>query len=214
MKKKTLYSLSVLVFLMFAAYANAQDPSAPSDPAQTPQMDTSAANRPSAGKAGVDPATYIIGPEDVLQVNVWKEPTLSGNIPVRPDGKISLVLVGDIVAAGKTPMKLGDEIADQLKKYIQDPHVYVVVASVNSQRIYLVGEVGRVGPLPLTAGMSPLQAIAAAGGLGPFANAQKIYILRGPQGRQQRIPFNYKAAMKGDNTQNIVLQPGDTIVVP
>jgi len=204
MKMKILCSLSILVFLIFAAYASAQ----------TPQMDTSAASKPSAGGTSVDPTTYIIGAEDVLQVTVWKEPTLTGSIPVRPDGKISMVLVGDIVAAGKTPMRLGDEIADQLKKYIQDPHVYVVVASANSQRIYLVGEVGHAGPVPLAAGMSPLQAIAAAGGLGPFANPKKIYILRGEQGRQQRIPFNYKAAMKGDGTQNIVLQPGDTIVVP
>jgi len=206
MNRGLLYSL--LVLLLFIGHSNSQAQ------AQSPQMNASAGGKAYANGTAVDPSTYVIGAEDVLQITVWKEPTLTGNIPVRPDGKISMVLVGDIVAAGKTPMKLGDEITEQLKKYIQDPRVYVVVAGVNSQRIFLVGEVGHAGPIPLMAGMSPLQAIAAAGGLSPFANAKKIYVLRGEQGRQMRIPFNYKAAMKGDNRQNIVLEPGDTIVVP
>ena len=162
----------------------------------------------------VDPSTYVIGPEDVLQVTVWKEPTISGVIPVRPDGNISLVLAGDMPAAGRTPMQLATEITSRLKKYVQDPNVSVVVTGVNSHRIYLVGEVGHVGPIPLTAGMSPLQAIAAAGGLSPFANSKRIYILRGEQGKQQKIPFDYKGALKGDSKQNITLLPGDTIVVP
>jgi polysaccharide biosynthesis/export protein len=163
---------------------------------------------------GKDAAHYIIGPEDTLQVTVWKEPTLSGTFPVRPDGMISLVLVGDLPAAGRTPMQLGDEITVRLKKYLQDPSVTVLVMAVNSQRIYMMGEVGHVGPIALAAGMSPLQAIAAAGGLSPFANSKKIYILRGEAGKQQKIPFNYKQALKGDSTLDIKLQPGDTIVVP
>lgn len=162
----------------------------------------------------VDPATYIIGSEDVLQITVWKEPTLSGTIPVRPDGNISLVLAGDMAAAGRTPMELASEIEAKLKKYVQDPNVSIIVTGVNSHRIYMVGEVGHVGAIPLTAGMSPLQAIAAAGGLSPFANTKKIYILRGEQGQQKKIPFNYKAALKGESQQNITLLPGDTIVVP
>ncbi|HMH12768.1 MAG TPA: polysaccharide biosynthesis/export family protein [Edaphobacter sp.] len=161
-----------------------------------------------------DAAHYIIGPEDALQVTVWKEPTLSGTFPVRPDGMISLVLVGDLPAAGRTPMQLSDDISLRLKKYLQDPSVTVLVMAVNSQRIYMIGEVGHVGPIPLAAGMSPLQAIAAAGGLSPFANSKKIYILRGEAGKQQKIPFNYKQALKGDSTQDIKLQPGDTIVIP
>jgi polysaccharide export outer membrane protein len=163
---------------------------------------------------GKDAAHYIIGPEDALQVTVWKEPTLSGTFPVRPDGMISLVLVGDLPAAGRTPMQLSEEITTKLKKYLQDPSVTVLVMAVNSQRIYMMGEVGHVGPIPLAAGMSPLQAISAAGGLSPFANSKKIYILRGEAGKQQKIPFNYKQALKGDSTQDIKLQPGDTIVVP
>ncbi len=162
----------------------------------------------------VDSSTYIIGAEDALQVTVWKEPTLSGAFPVRPDGMISLGLVGDVPAAGLTPMQLGLNITERLKKYIQDPSVSVVVTAVNSQRIFMIGEIGRVGPLALTPGMTPLQAISAAGGLTTFANAKHIYILRGPQGKQVKIPFNYKLALKGDSTQLISLQPGDTIVVP
>jgi polysaccharide export outer membrane protein len=161
----------------------------------------------------MDASRYVIGPEDSLQVTVWKEPTLSGNFPVRPDGMISLVLVGDLPAAGLTPMALSNDITQRLKKYIQDPVVTVAVLGVNSQRIFLVGEVGKVGPTMLTPGMTPLQAIVSAGGLSQFANSKKIYILRMVAGKQQKIPFNYKQALKGENT-GITLLPGDTIVVP
>ena len=161
----------------------------------------------------MDASRYIIGPEDSLQVTVWKEPTLSGNFPVRPDGMISLVLVGDLPAAGLTPMALSNDITQRLKKYIQDPVVTVAVLGVNSQRIFLVGEVGKVGPVMLTPGMTPLQAIVSAGGLSQFANSKRIYILRTVGGKQQKFPFNYKAALKGENA-GITLQPGDTIVVP
>jgi polysaccharide export outer membrane protein len=161
----------------------------------------------------MDASRYIIGPEDSLQVTVWKEPTLSGNFPVRPDGMISLVLVGDLPAAGLTPMALSNDITQRLKKYIQDPVVTVAVLGVNSQRIFLVGEVGKVGPVMLTPGMTPLQAIVSAGGLSQFANSKRIYILRTVGGKQQKLPFNYKQALKGENA-GITLQPGDTIVVP
>jgi polysaccharide export outer membrane protein len=168
----------------------------------------------SANYAGpMDASRYIIGPEDSLQVTVWKEPTLSGNFPVRPDGMISLVLVGDLPAAGLTPMALSNDITQRLKKYIQDPVVTVAVLGVNSQRIFLVGEVGKVGPVMLTPGMTPLQAIVSAGGLSQFANSKRIYVLRMVSGKQQKIPFNYKQALKGENT-GITLLPGDTIVVP
>ena len=161
----------------------------------------------------MDASRYIIGPEDSLQVTVWKEPTLSGNFPVRPDGMISLVLVGDLPAAGQTPMALSNDITQRLKKYIQDPVVTVAVLGVNSQRIFMVGEVGKVGPIMLTPGMTPLQAIVSAGGLSQFANSKRIYILRTVAGKQEKLPFNYKAALKGENS-GITLLPGDTIVVP
>jgi polysaccharide export outer membrane protein len=161
----------------------------------------------------VDPSRYVIGPQDSLQVTVWKEPTLSGTVPVRPDGMISLVLVGDLPAAGMTPMALSADISHRLKKYIQDPVVTVVVLGVESQRIFMVGEVSKVGPLMLTPGMTILQAIVSAGGLTPFASSKHIYILRKVDGKEQKLPFNYKQALKGDN-QGVSLLPGDTIVVP
>lgn len=161
-----------------------------------------------------DIAHYIIGAEDSLQITVWKEPTLSGTIPVRPDGRISLVLLGDLQAAGMTPMQLAADITQRLKKYVQDPVVSVVVLGVNSQRIFMIGEVGHVGAISMTPGMTPLQAIAAAGGLSPFAHSKRIYILRGTGAAQKKIPFDYKKALKGDDKQGVSLEPGDTIVVP
>jgi polysaccharide export outer membrane protein len=161
----------------------------------------------------LDPSRYIIGPDDSLQITVWKEPTLSGTIPVRPDGMISLVLVGDLPAAGLTPMALGADISKRLKKYVQDPVVTVVVLGVNSQRIFLAGEVMHVGPVMLTPGMTALQAIVTGGGLTQFASAKRIYILRNVGGKQVKMPFNYKQALKGEN-QGAPLLPGDTIVVP
>ena len=205
----------------------AQKPQSAPPPAQTqtpPPTNAVPSTTPATGNAtatasattaapNVDNARYIIGSEDSLSISVWKEPSLSGSIPVRPDGMISLALIGDLQAAGRTPMQLSDDIAVKLKKYIQDPVVTVVVMSVNSQRIFMVGEVGHVGPIMLTSGMTALQAIATAGGLSPYANSKKIYILRTEDGKQQKIPFNYKQAVKGENL-GPSLKPGDTIVVP
>ena len=204
-----------LLTVTISGWAQTAPPQQPAASAAVlPNKTTGDKTSPADRAAGIDPSTYVIGPEDVLAITVWKEPQLSGTIPVRPDGKISLVLLGDVPASGKTPMQLASEITTSLKKYITDPNVSVTVTGVSSQKIFLVGEVGHVGPIPLTSGMSPLQAIAAAGGLSPFANAKHIYILRGEQGKQQKIPFDYKGALKGTSKQNITLQSGDTIVVP
>jgi polysaccharide export outer membrane protein len=156
----------------------------------------------------------VIGAEDSIQIIVWKEPQLSATVPVRPDGKISLPLVGDIVAAGFTPMRLSDDIKSRLTKFVTDPVVDVTVMQVNSKHIYLIGEVGRVGPLPITPGMTVLQAIASAGGLTPYANKKHIYILRGDPGKQEKIAFDYTKALKKGDMQGVSLVPGDTIVVP
>jgi polysaccharide biosynthesis/export protein len=228
MKRFCLTSILILLATSVAGTAQVTQ-KAPQQPAQqtvTPAPATAPAkSATSSSTTATTPATtpnyagpmdasrYIIGPEDSLQVTVWKEPTLSGNFPVRPDGMISLVLVGDLPAAGQTPMALSNDITQRLKKYIQDPVVTVSVLGVNSQRIFLVGEVNKVGPVMLTPGMTPLQAIVSAGGLSQFANSKRIYILRTVAGKQQKFPFNYKAALKGDNT-GITLLPGDTIVVP
>jgi polysaccharide export outer membrane protein len=158
--------------------------------------------------------SYSIGPDDTLQITVWQEPTLSGTFPVRPDGMISMVLLGDIRAAGVTPIELADTLTQRLNKFLKDPLVSVMVMSPNSQKIYVMGEVGHVGPLELSNNMSPLQAIATAGGLTPYAKQKKIYILRGPAGKQQKIPFNYKNALRGLPNSSVALVAGDTIVVP
>jgi len=171
-----------------------------------PQVQPSAAN--------VSPSTYVIGPDDSIAVTVWREPTLSGTVPVRPDGMISLALVGDIMAAGRTPTQLGVDITARLKKFLTDPTVNVTVLGVNSKRVFLVGEVMHIGPIPLQMSMNPLQAISAAGGPTPYAHQTKIYILRGEQGKQKKIPFNYKKALRDGDLQGVTLLPGDTIVIP
>jgi polysaccharide export outer membrane protein len=159
-------------------------------------------------------SSYIISQDDNISVTVWKEPSLSGSFPVRPDGMISLSLIGDIPAAGLTPMKLGASITEKLKKYVDDPNVTVTVLAVGVKQVFMLGEVGHVGAVPITVNMTPLQAIAAAGGLTPYANAKKVYILRTVDGKQTKIPFNYKKALKDGNEQGVSLIPGDTIVVP
>ena len=161
--------------------------------------------------------SYSIGPEDVLSVNVWRQPELSApTVPVRPDGKISLPLLNDVQAADLTPMRLAEEITEKLRKYVSDPRVTVVVTATNSKRIYVLGEVLRAGAYPLVPNMTVLQALSSAGGLQQYANSKKIYILRRePGGKNRKIAFNYKHAIKGDATDNdILLAPGDTIVVP
>ncbi len=158
--------------------------------------------------------TYVIGSNDVLTVTVWKEPTLSGTMLVRPDGMISLPLLGDVQAAGLTPLHLADQITVKLKKYVQDPNVSVVISQIHSKTIYMIGEVGHAGPVEMTPGMTLLKAIASVGGLSDFANKKKIYILRDEGGKRERIPVHYKQALQGNLQFDLPLKPGDTIVVP
>jgi polysaccharide export outer membrane protein len=170
------------------------------------------AELPVAAAAPTD--SYIIGPSDVITVTVWKEPTLSGALLVRPDGMISMSLLGDVQASGMTPLQLADQIAAKLKKYIQSPNVSVVLTQINSKKVFLLGEVQKRGPVDMTPGMTVLQAIASAGGLTDFANANKIYILRDDAGSHRKIPVRYKEALKGNSDLNLMLKAGDTIVVP
>lgn len=158
--------------------------------------------------------TYVIGPSDVLSISVWKEPTLSGTILVRPDGMISMPLLDDVQASGLTPLQLADQIAKKLKKFVLDPNVTVVISQIHSKVIYLLGEVAKKGPVDMTPDMTLLQAIASAGGLTDYANTRKLYVLRDEAGKQVKIPVHYKKALKGNSTDNLVLKPGDTIVVP
>lgn len=197
----------ILAFYLSSLVNMGQDKPGTDQSAQAVQ--TQASTPPAAASS-----TYIIGPSDVLVITVWKEPTLSGTILVRPDGMITLALLGDVQATGMTPLQLGDQIASKLKKYIQDPNVSVVVSQIHSKVVYLLGEVAKKGPLDMTPGMTILEAVASAGGLTDYANTRKIYILRNDAGSHQRIPVHYKEALKGDATLNLVLKPGDTIVVP
>jgi polysaccharide biosynthesis/export protein len=183
----------------------------PAEPTAPPPPTPSAAQE--AGPVSVD-KNYVIGADDSVLVTVWKETQLSGTMTVRPDGKISLPLVNDVVAAGLTPMQLATEITNRLTKFVTDPVVSVSVVSVKSKRIFLTGEIGRPGPLDMTPGMTILQAISAAGGPTLYANKKHMYILRGDSSNQQKIPFDYTKAMKKGDMQGVSLLPGDTIVVP
>jgi polysaccharide export outer membrane protein len=191
--------------------ANHPDPPTP-PPAVAPSQVAPPAATPPAVSG--DQESYVIGAADILTITVWKETSLSGNILVRPDGMISMSLLGDIQASGLTPLQLSDQIGTKLKKYIQDPKVSVVIYQIHSKVVYLLGEVAKKGPLEMTPGMTLLEAVASAGGLTDFANAKKIYLLRNEGRTQQRMPVHYKEALKGDATFNLALKPGDTIVVP
>jgi polysaccharide biosynthesis/export protein len=170
--------------------------------------------RPMAVPATTDPA-YVIGPQDVLDINVWKEPEMTRTVPVRPDGKISLPLINDVQAAGSTPQQLASAVSDKLRKFLTEPQVTVIVTAINSQRVYVVGEVLRAGAFPLLPGMTVLQVLANAGGFTTFANEKKIHVMRVVNGKHTEVPFNYREVLKGDNPdQNIKLEPGDTVVVP
>jgi polysaccharide export outer membrane protein len=160
--------------------------------------------------------TFVIGNDDVLAINVWKEPDISRSIPVRSDGKISLPLAGEIQAAGRTPLRLEQDIAATLKNYIAEPEVTVIVQQINSQKFNILGQVNRPGAYVITNSATVLDALAVAGGFRDFAKQKSIYVLRqNADGSQTRIPFNYKEVVKGQNSaQNIRLQPRDTIVVP
>jgi polysaccharide export outer membrane protein len=178
-------------------------------------------SQPSPGVAsGTIPAPpgddYIIGPEDILDITVWKQTELSGHVPVRPDGKISVPLIGEVEAAGLTPPKLADVITEKLKTYITKPQVNVMVMEVRSQFVNIVGEVSKPGRYELTQPMTILDAISNAGGPTQFAKLKKIYVLRAQaKGVQQTLFFDYKAVIKGRKLQeNIYLKRGDTLVVP
>jgi polysaccharide export outer membrane protein len=168
--------------------------------------------RPAPGST--DP-NYVIGAQDVVDISVWKEPEVSRTVPVRPDGMISLPLLGDVLAAGRSPMQLSREITEKLKRFIADPQVTVIITQINSQRIYIMGEVGRPGAYALLPGMTVLQALSNAGGFSVFAKLKDIYVLRTEGDKQVKHPFNYKDVIKGNRPeQNLELKAGDTVVVP
>lgn len=200
--------LSLLVVLAIPAWAKDK----PKQKNPVPSQTAGSGGTPSVNPVG---ASYVIAPDDVLAIDVWKEAEITRTVPVRPDGKISLPLLNDVQAAGLTATDLASVIAERLKKFIANPQVSVIVTIVNSQRIYILGEVPKGGVVPLLPNMTVLQAISSAGGFSQYANQKGIYVLRTENGQQVKYPFNYKEVIKGINIQqNIILKPGDTIVVP
>ncbi len=159
----------------------------------------------------MDPNTYKIGIEDVLFVQVWREQDLTRPVVVRPDGKFSMPLIGEVEAQGLTPNQLQERLAAALEKFLNKPQVFISVQQVNSKRFYISGEVNKTGPFQLVTPITVLEGLSSAGGLREFANGKKIVIMRG----NERLKFNYKDVIKGKNMeQNIYLQPGDHIIVP
>jgi polysaccharide biosynthesis/export protein len=213
---KKVIHLAFLLWMGLAA-TSLWSQSSRTKPAAATTVKTESANSaksPDEAQSSNVPPDYVIGADDTLHISVWKEPDLSETLPVRPDGKISMPLLNDITAAGLTPLQLRDEITEKLKKYVSDPRVTVVVTGMNSRRVFVTGEVLHTGPMTLLPHMTVLQALAQAG-FTQFANPKAIYLLRNQNGKQVKLPFNYKEVVKGNRPeQNIELKPGDTIVVP
>lgn len=160
------------------------------------------------------PAGYVIGPEDVLSVVFWRDKELSAEVVVRPDGKISVPLLNDVQAAGYTPEQLSDVLVKAATKYIADPTATVIIKEIRSRKVYVLGEVAKPGTVPLIGEMNVLQLIATVGGLLEYADKENITIVRMENGKERRFKFNYKDVVKGKKPdQNIMLKPGDTVVV-
>src|SRR5262245_36712469 len=207
----TALSAALLVPVVAAAQTPTQTTAAPT-PAVKPATPPAAAVAP----AGITPPEdYVIGPEDQLTIMFWREKDMSADVIVRPDGKITLPLLNEVVASGLTPEQLRVRLTDEAKRYVEEPNATVVVRQINSRKVFITGQVGKGGPYPLSSSMTVLQLISKAGGLNEYAKASKISIMRTENGKQLRFPFNYKDVIEGKNLkQNIDLKPGDTVIVP
>jgi polysaccharide export outer membrane protein len=199
----------VLLASMLALGASAgQKHGAASTPATDPPAKAIVPPKPSR-------PSYVIGEQDVLSIDVWREKELSGTVVVRPDGMITVPLLNDIYVLGMPPEHLAEIISRKLKPFVAVPKVTVTVRAINSRKVYVIGEVSHAGVFPINSTTTVLQLLAEAGGVGDFANRKNIYILRTTMGKQVRLPFNYDAVIKGkDSKENVVLHPGDTVVVP
>jgi len=215
-RAKWIVVIPALAIAVFSAAAQDKKPatSAAATNADAPAKTVQPVDQASSDSIGNK--GYVIGDNDILDIDVWKEKEISQTIPVRPDGKISLPLVGQIQASGLTPLQLQADLTRRLKEYIENPEVTVIVTDPRSHQFNVVGEVVRPGSYPLSQSMTVLDAVAQAGGFKDFAKETKIYVLRPmPGGIRVRIPFNYKQVIKGKDLQeNVSLKPGDTIVVP
>jgi polysaccharide export outer membrane protein len=194
---------------------NAGSERLPFDQSQTKRSLTLPSSNTQAAAANIDPTAYTIGEQDTLMITVWKEKELSGSVVVRPDGKVTVPLVGEVTIVGMTPLQVQALLTDKLKPYVEIPQVSVAVTDIRSRKVYLIGHVGREGSFTINSTTTVLQIIAQAGGLKDFAKRKRIYILRQNGNESLHLPFNYDDVIRGKNTdQNILLQPGDTIVVP
>lgn len=202
---------SVLVALLFAMTACGTVATTASE--TTPNNPSSTAESPVPEEARGD--EYIIQPGDVLGISVWREPNLEKDVLVRPDGFLNFPLTGDVPAAGKSVEQLRKELADRLTKFVPDPVVLVSVKAVAGNKIYVVGRVNKPGEYQTNRPVDVMQILSMAGGLTPFASANKIKILRRVNGEQKTFLFKYSQVEKGKNLeQNIILQGGDVVVVP
>ena len=194
----------------------AQPAPAPTQKPPAPPAAKPAAPAPqNVGPAVAVEPDFTIGPEDVLGVVVWREADVSGDVTVRPDGMITLPLIRDMKAAGLTPQELADRLQTALREYITDASVTVVVRQLNSRKVFITGEVAKPGAYPLASSMSVMQLIAVAGGLTEYAEGKSISVMRIEGGRTKTFPFDYKNVANGKKpSQNILLRPGDTVVVP
>lgn len=203
--------IAVWMLVAFAAFAYAQTPAPPPSAAGTTGEPTGEA----APKGVPLPEGYRIGAHDVLTVLFWRDQDMSGDVTVRPDGNITLPLVNDIKAAGLTPEQLRQSITDAAAQFIETPNVTVVVKKINSRVVFITGEVAKPGAYPLTGRITVMQLISLAGGLREYADEKDITVLRVENDQQVSLPFNYKDVAEGKKlNQNILLQPGDTVVVP
>lgn len=186
----------------------AQGPQPPSAAPTAPAVDADSA-------VVIPPPDYVIGPEDQLSIVFYHDKEMSADVVVRPDGKISLPLLNDVLASGLTPEQLRQRVIVDAKRFVQDPNATVVVRQINSRKVFITGAVERPGNFPLIGPTTVLQLIATAGGVKEYADAKKILIIRSEGGRQSTFNFNYKDVVSQKNmTQNILLRPGDTVVVP
>jgi polysaccharide export outer membrane protein len=208
--------MPILPIVALAVLAAAGPPVAlAQSPTVAPAQSAPAPQRPPAPAGVAVGADFTIGPEDVLAVVFWRDQEMSSEVTVRPDGMITLPLVRDIKAAGLKPSELADRIQEAAKEYISEPAVTVVVRQMNSRKVYITGEVVKPGAYPLASTMTVMQLIAVAGGLTEFANGKSISIMRVEGAESKTYEFNYKDVAKGKKReQNLVLKPGDTVVVP
>jgi polysaccharide export outer membrane protein len=208
--------LAWLLALPLASPIRAEEP--PPPPPETITIDPLdtriAAEPPQVESNAAEPKPYQVRPGDVIRVFVWKEPELSGSIPVRPDGKVTMPLIGDVDVWNRSPESIGEEIANRLRRFVEEPEVTVAIEQATSSRVFIIGQVQKPGVYALTTQTSVVQAIALAGGFGVFAKKGKIKLIRGIDGSQGVVRIDFNKIADGDLRQNYMLRPGDTLVVP